>query len=763
VLTLASTVTVDAQNHAVITGSGYSGDGIVNQGEIDQTGSGGYLEITPYAFTNSGRIDAEATSGYLIIDPTTFTNSGTIDVANGGQVTIEPTTFTNLPAHTLTGGTYAAEASSTLEIYSNDTIRTDDADIILSGAGSMIATYNPTTGVTSAIDTTLRTIGAGGELELLAGRNWTTAGAAITNNGVIQLDGGTLTATASGVSLTDAARSKLRGFGTVTATAFANSGAIEASGGALTLTGAVSGTGSLKIDANATLVLAATAATTNGATFNGAGATLTLDHVGNLSGAIGGFGLDDTLHLVGVTANGASINGSNELVVTDNGTTVDTLQLSGNNSGFYFLTQAVSSGTDVISLPIPATVADYLDVTSLYDQTTGGFAMSDTAANVTASLNSLDDSHINSVAISDNGVIGVDVAQLTSDATAIGELANANGAPYQLAVRDTLPNMVSDLSTLNGDPHISSLTATSGAATLSSGATIAAPAFTLTGSSTLLTLAEILTYSGNLSAGVGTTVSISSGESLTLTGTDAFSGATVSGAGALDAYGTTTVSGLTIGGTATFSDDGGLFSGGLTEIGGSTTLGDAAGDVAALAIAPSGTWDLLDNSGIARGKSASSAITNHGLLEKTGGTGTSVITPKATNDGTVLVSSGTLELKGAVAGTGTDTISGSATLEFGAGVSSAKTLGDQDIDFIGAGALDLLKPASFYGKISDFRAGDTVKLLGSWAFSAISHAGNVTTLTLAKGSTTHGFEFVGDYTRSEFNITPGTTTKIAYA
>ena len=256
----------------------------------------------------------------------------------------------------------------------------------------------------------------------------------------------------------------------------------------------------------------------------------------------------------------------------------------------------------------------------------------------------------------------------------------------------------------------------------------------------------------------GATVSISSGDSLTLTGTDAFSSATISGAGTLDANGTTTVSGLTIGGTTTFSDGGTL-----TESGGSTTLGDAAGDVAKLTIASTGTWDILDNSGIARGSSTASAITNHGLFEKTGGTGTSVITPKVTNDGTVLVSSGTLELKGAVTGKGTDTISGASTLEFGAGVSTAATLGDQDIGFTGGGTLHLLAPTSFYGEISDFGSGDTVELMGSWAFSGISEAGGVTTLTLDSGATTHGFEFVGDYAQSNFSIVSGTTTKIRYA
>ena len=48
------------------------------------------------------------------------------------------------------------------------------------------------------------------------------------------------------------------------------------------------------------------------------------------------------------------------------------------------------------------------------------------AADIAAGLNGLDGSNIASIAISDNGAIGVSVAELTSDATAIGKLANAN-------------------------------------------------------------------------------------------------------------------------------------------------------------------------------------------------------------------------------------------------------------------------------------------------------------------------------------------------
>ena len=636
-----------------------------------QTAAAIYNHFGTNAFVNAGTLEQTVTTGTTSID-VALTNTGTVSVQTG---TLDLSGgLTNLSGSTLTGGAYSVGAGAVLELANNATIITDDANITLRGKSSTIQSFSTNTNDQVSFDSTIRTIGTSGQLHLLAGRSLTTAAAPIGDDGLVQLGGGTLTVTGVGSSLTIGAGGKLLGFGVVNATTLTNSGLIEASGGTLTVQNAVMGKGSVQIDAKATLVLGGSTVSGSTAMFNGAGATLTLDKPASFASTTGGVGLDDTFNLVGVTANGASVNGSNQLVVTENGATVDTLQLSGNNSGFDFVTKAVAGGTDIISLPIPASVADYLDVPTDYDLITGGFAISDTAAKISSGLNSLNDPKINSITISDNGAVGVDVAQLTSDLAAIGKLKNANGSPYQLAVTDSLPDIVDDLSELNGDLHISSLTGTSGAATLSSGATVAAQALTLTGSSTALTLAEILTYSGSFSADAGSTVGISSGDALTLTGTDAFSSATMSGAGALDANGTTTAAGLTIGGTTTFSDGGTL-----TESGGSNTLGDSAGDVAKLAIAAAGTWDIKDNSGIAHGSSDASYIDNAGKFEKTGGTGTSTIAPYVINTGTIDVATGTLDFSAAVYGKGTDTISGASTLEFGAGVSTASTLGDQDI------------------------------------------------------------------------------------
>ena len=62
-----------------------------------------------------------------------------------------------------------------------------------------------------------------------------------------------------------------------------------------------------------------------------------------------------------------------------------------------------------------------------------------------------------------------------------------------------------------------------------------------------------------------------------------------------------------------------------------------------------------------------------------------MIAPNLTNTGTVLVSSGTLDLTGAVTGKGTDTILGASILEFNSSVSTKSTIGSQNIGFAGSG------------------------------------------------------------------------------
>jgi hypothetical protein len=122
VLTLASSVTVDVSGVALFEGSGYSGDGIVNQGAIDVTGD---LEIYPDAFTNSGTIDVAKESG-LTIEPTTFTTtaSSLIEIGAYSALTIDPTNaWTDLGTITLASGAsfylYGTTSAASLGTISN--------------------------------------------------------------------------------------------------------------------------------------------------------------------------------------------------------------------------------------------------------------------------------------------------------------------------------------------------------------------------------------------------------------------------------------------------------------------------------------------------------------------------------------------------------------------------------------------------------------------------------------------------------------------
>ena len=304
----------------------------------------------------------------------------------------------------------------------------------------------------------------------------------------------------------------------------------------------------------------------------------------------------------------------------------------------------------------------------------------------------------------------------------------------------------------------------SGAGTLSlaggrtafdSGAKLSVANWSISGAGTAVTLGEALTYAKAFSEGAGATVTLTGGN-LTLTGSASLAGGTVNGSHSLKTKGTTTVSGVTIGGTVVWDN-----TETVTQSGGAVTIGGANGYRAELDNASTGIYDIVDDSGIARGSSAASYILNAGLLEKTGGTGTSAITPRINNTGAIAVTSGTLDLEGAVTGAGTDTVLGHSTLEFGSTVS-----GNQTIDFAGGrSAVDLIDPHGFSGHIENFASPNAVDLSGDWVFSGFSEnsGGTLGMLTLASGATHLSLDFIGDYTKDDFAIASGTTTVITHA
>ena len=338
--------------------------------------------------------------------------------------------------------------------------------------------------------------------------------------------------------------------------------------------------------------------------------------------------------------------------------------------------------------------------------------------------------------------------------TYAGDFSEGAGSTLSIKTGDklTLTGTSSFSGTVSGAGR---LALAGGSTTIASGAELSVADWTVSGARTHVALDENLTYAGTFSAGSGATLNLSGGN-FVLTGVDDFAGATTSGSHILYAEGTTTISGLTIGGTTTFEN-----TNTLRQTGGKVTVGDASGDVAKLINASTGTWDILDDSGIGRGSSIASSISNAGLFEKSGGKGTSAITSKINNTGAIAVTSGTLDLQGAVTGAGIDTVLGNSTLEFNSTVS-----GNQIIDFAGGrSVVDLIDPHGFSGQIENFALPDAVDLSGDWVFSGFSEnsGGSLGTLTLAKGATHLSLNFIGDYTARDFAISSGTTTVIGHA
>ena len=177
-----------------------------------------------------------------------LTNDGLLQATAGATLNVGANDLNNFSSGTLTNGQYEADAGSTLNLNTG-AIVTDAAGIILSGAGSSITTS------AGPIETTLTTIAAGGALNVLAARNYTTTND-IGNSGVILLGGGNFAPN----SVTNTATGLLTGFGTVTQAnggPVANAGTVSSSSGTLSVTGGISGQGTVGSAAGSTLDLSA--------------------------------------------------------------------------------------------------------------------------------------------------------------------------------------------------------------------------------------------------------------------------------------------------------------------------------------------------------------------------------------------------------------------------------------------------------------------------------------------------------------------------
>jgi filamentous hemagglutinin len=142
------------------------------------------------------------------------------------------------------------------------------------------------------------------------------------------------------------------------------------------------------------------------------------------------------------------------------------------------------------------------------------------------------------------GPIVVSAARFLADQSTLDKIVGG------FDVSDTAGNVAANLLALNADPGVDAITADIGDGTLS-GAGVNAPNFSETGWGTNLTVSEaLLTYAGAFTQGSGSTLSISSADTLSLTGTASLSG-TTSGLGTLALGGSATID---KGGTISVSD-----------------------------------------------------------------------------------------------------------------------------------------------------------------------------------------------------------------
>ena len=304
-----------------------------------------------------------------------------------------------------------------------------------------------------------------------------------------------------------------------------------------------------------------------------------LAHRGKLDQILGGFDILDSAGAITAKLNKLKDSHIDAIAISDNGnvgasvrqlTTDKTAIVKLQNANLSRVLLAINDTTADIQAGLSTLVQDAGEIASItasddpmvfsaatfladraaLDKIVGGFDVSDTAANLVADLDQLNDPNISTITISDNGQITASVAQLTTDATAIGDLKNANGSPVVLTIHDmagdvqsglstlvqdtgeigsittsngpivvsaatfladestldkikggfdvadSAANLVADLSTLNAESHVAGIVADIGDATLSGGARVNAPDFSETGWGTSLTVSEALAYAG---------------------------------------------------------------------------------------------------------------------------------------------------------------------------------------------------------------------------------------------------------------------------
>jgi hypothetical protein len=311
--------TFDNVNNTIV-GGGQFGAGqmqFVNGGTIESAGTAGLVIALGSGFgtnTASGMIKGSGAGG-LTLSSGFIDNSGRIMSLDGSSVTFTGATADNNASGVLTGGIWEAAAATHGSVLSitGGAVTENAASIILSGAGSVFRAGNGET--FTPLEQSLTAIDAGGALEVLGARSYTTT-LQLGDAGLLQLGGGTFRS----AGLTVAAGGRVLGFGSVVGSV-ADAGTIEAKGGKLSVAAAVGGSGGLKIDASASLALQGALAATATVTFAGTDAELIVSDGSAFAGTVSNFTASDTIDVTTVAFSSGThlsyVATSHDLTVTD--------------------------------------------------------------------------------------------------------------------------------------------------------------------------------------------------------------------------------------------------------------------------------------------------------------------------------------------------------------------------------------------------------------------------------------------------------------
>jgi hypothetical protein len=173
-------------------------------------------------------------------------------------------------------------------------------------------------------------------------------------------------------------------------------------------------------------------------------------------------------------------DGTTHVTVSDTAADISTaLDTLNGNSQVNKIEVSDSSPTNEVVVNVGQLTSDATALGELYNSDgTTHVTVSDTAADISSAIDTLNGNpQVNKIEVSDSAIneVVVSIAQLTSDTTALAELYNSDGTTQaNVTVSDTAANVQANLAALTADAgHITSITVTGGQVTVGNGLFVA--------------------------------------------------------------------------------------------------------------------------------------------------------------------------------------------------------------------------------------------------------------------------------------------------